>query len=169
MGKTQHGAEEGGFILDNAGIARVFDRIADLLEIIGENSFKINAYRRAAATIMELGEDIADVWREDRVGAIPGIGEALDKKIDELMRTGSLEYLQRLQSEVPAGVMELLQIPGVGPKYARIMWQAGITSLTELESVAKAGSLKELRGVGSQLERKILDGVSKLRQKKHLI
>ena len=156
---------EGAPRLDNAAIAGVFRRIAELLAIKGENTFKINAYRRAAFAIEDLGRDVADDWRAGALSAIPGIGPALEKKVDELLRTGRLEFLERLEAEIPAGVADLLRIPGVGPKTARTLWQElGVTSIEEAEQAAREGRLRALPGLGRATESKILAGIAQLRQ-----
>jgi DNA polymerase (family 10) len=150
--------------MDNAGVARILTLLADLLEIQGENSFKIAAYRRAAAAIEQLGEDIAVVWREGRLASIPGVGAALEKKLDEMLRTGDLALLRRVQAQIPPGVVQLLQIPGVGPRTAKKLWDAGILSPADAEAAARAGRLRELPGLGARTEARILAGVEALLQ-----
>lgn len=153
--------------MENAEVAEKLKQLADLLEIQGENSFKIAAYRRAAITIEELGRDLNEVWRAGELRQIPGVGEALEKKLDEMLRTGSLGLLERLQTEIPAGVVALLDIPGVGPRTAQLLWQrAGITSIAQAEEAARQGRLHELAGVGAKTEAKILAGIETLKSQK---
>jgi len=149
--------------LNNAAVCKLLETLADLLEIKGESSYKISAYRRAAATIQELGEDIGAVWEEGRLGDIPGVGPAIEKKLDEVFRSGHLELLDRLQAEIPAGVVDLLRIPGVGPKTARLIWERfGPITMQEVEQLGRQGTLQELPGLGPRSVARILDGISKL-------
>jgi len=91
------------------------------------------------------------------------VGEALASKLDELLRTGHLAYYERLQAQVPSGVMELLTIPGVGPKTARLLWrEAGLESAAEVKRAAESGALRSLPGLGARSESKILAGVQAL-------
>jgi DNA polymerase (family X) len=150
--------------MENAEVAQKLKELADLLEIQGENSFKIAAYRRAAITIEELGRDLSEVWRAGELRQIPGVGEALEKKLDEMLRTGALGLLERLHGEIPAGVVELLDIPGVGPRTAQLLWQrAGITSVAQAEEAARQGRLRRLPGVSEKTEAKILAGIEALK------
>lgn len=152
--------------VDNQEIARAFNRIADLLEIKGELVHKVLAYRRAAEAIVEMGEDIRDYQRQGRLTDIPGVGKALAEKIDELLSTGQLAYLARLEQEVPPGLLEVRAIPGVGAKTVRLLWQQlGVTSLADLEAAAQAGRLKSLPGLGEKSEARIIAGIAALKEK----
>jgi len=102
--------------MKNTEIARVFQDIADLLELKEENIFKIRAYQKAARSIEHLPVEVEQLVRDDRLKGIPGVGEAITKKITELVTTGRLEYYENLKAEFPEGVITLLDIPGVGPK-----------------------------------------------------
>ncbi|MCK4900559.1 MAG: hypothetical protein KAS38_17390, partial [Anaerolineales bacterium] len=114
----------------NQGVADVFDRIADLLEIKGEVIYKTLAYRRAAESINELPRDINDIWQEGKLTDIPGVGKAIAEKIDELLSTGRLEFWEKLTAEVPASLADLLQVPDLGPKKVALFWEElGITNL----------------------------------------
>lgn len=147
----------------NRQIAAILRRIGDILDIQGENRFKVLAYRRAADNIEALPRDLADYWREGRLREIPGIGEALTEKLDELLRTGRMSYLEKLEQQVPSGVVEMLQIPEVGPKTARLVWEKlGITSIQQLQAAAEAGQLRQLPGMGAKSEQKILAGIQAL-------
>ncbi len=118
----------------NRQLADVFQTIADLLEIKGEVIYKTLAYRRAAENLVELGRDIKDIWREGQLTEIPGVGKAIAEKIDELLTTGELGFLNKLGEEVPPSLAELLKVPDLGPKKVRLFWQeTGITTLAELE------------------------------------
>jgi DNA polymerase (family 10) len=142
----------------NADIARAFDEIADLLELSDQNPFRIRAYRNAARVVGELRLDVAAALAEGReLPKIPGIGEDLDAKMHEIAATGSCKLLAQLRKKFPEGVLELLRLPGVGPKRARHLFEEGIDSLARLRQAAAQGRLRELEGFGEQSERKLLE------------
>lgn len=151
--------------MDNAELAEVFERIASLLEIKGELVFKTIAYRRAAESLRALAEDAAALRDEGRLSEIPGVGKAITQKIEELLDTGELGFLKRLEEEVPPSLIELLKIPDVGPRKATLFWkQAGITTLAGLEKAAQAGELRNLPGMGVKSEERILEGIAAYRR-----
>jgi DNA polymerase (family 10) len=152
--------------MDKQELAAIFVRIADLLEIKGEIAFKTVAYRNAAENLRTTSEDIHVLQREGRLKEIPGVGDAIAKKIDELLTTGKLDFLERLESEVPPSLLELLQVPGLGPKKAALFWkQANITTLAQLEAAAKAGKLRSLPGMGDKSEARLLEGIESIKPK----
>jgi DNA polymerase (family 10) len=147
----------------NQQLAEIFTRIADLLEIKGEVIYKILAYRRAAESLENLGRDASAVWREGRLTEIPGVGKAIAEKLDELFSTGRLEFLEKLEAEVPPTLVDVLQVPDLGPKKAALFWkQFGVTNLTELEAAARAGRLRDLPGMGEKSEARIIAGIEAL-------
>lgn len=149
--------------MKNQMVANILYMIADLLDLKGEIFFKTRAYRMAAQTIEALDEDIETLTNQGRLESIPGIGEALAKKITEIVKTGKLEYLERLKTEVPAGLIDLLGIPGLGPKKVAALYKhLGITSIQELRTAASEGKLRELDGFGEITERNILRGIQLL-------
>ncbi len=149
--------------MTNREIAEIFQRIADMLDILGENRFKVLAYRRAAENILNLGQDLRACWQAGTLREIPGIGEAIEEKIGELLTTGRLEFYERLQERVPPGVVALLEIPEVGPKTARLLWERlGLQSVAEVEQAARAGKLRTLPGLGARSEARILAGIESL-------
>ncbi|MFC2046227.1 DNA polymerase/3'-5' exonuclease PolX [Chloroflexota bacterium] len=152
--------------MTNREVAEVFREIGDMMDILGENRFKVLAYRRASENILNLGQDIHVYWRAGTLQEIPGIGKAIAEKIDELLSTGHLEFYERLQDEVPPGVVSLLEIPGVGPKTAKLLWeQLGLQSVAEVEAAAQAGDLEALPGLGARSEAKILAGIQALHRR----
>ncbi|MCK5431027.1 MAG: PHP domain-containing protein, partial [Anaerolineales bacterium] len=154
----------------NQGVADVFDRIADLLEIKGEVIYKTLAYRRAAESINELPRDINDIWQEGKLTDIPGVGKAIAEKIDELLSTGRLEFWEKLTAEVPASLADLLQVPDLGPKKVALFWrELGITNLEELESAARTGQLRQLPGMGAKSEARVIAGIEALSRRTHRI
>lgn len=141
-------------------IARIFNEIADILEIKGDNPFKIRAYRKAAQNLEAISEKIEDLAREGKLTKIPGIGKDLASKIIEYIESGKISDYEKLKEEVPATLLELLSIPGVGPKKAKLFYERlGIKSIKELEEAAKKGMLAGLPGVGAKTEEKILKGI----------
>lgn len=150
----------------NQEVAEIFAAIADMLAILGENYHRIMAYRRAAENVATLGRPLEEVWQAGELEAIPGIGKTLAAKIDELMRSGRLEAYEKLQAQVPAGVVEMLQVLDVGPKRAALFWrELGITSVDALEKAARAGRLRALPGMGAKSEEKVLAGVEALKRR----
>lgn len=152
--------------MNNRDVAQVFGDIADLLEIKGEQIYKVLAYRRASESIQSLGRDIRGVWKEGALETIPGVGKAIAAKIDELLRTGKLGFYEELKKEVPVSLVEVLRVGDVGPKKAARFWkELGITTLDQLERAARDGRLRELSGMGERSEARILAGIEALRRR----
>lgn len=134
----------------NAEAAEIFRTIADLLDVLGEK-FKPEAYRRAARSIESLTEDLAAVAKRQELRSIPGVGEAIAEKIEEYLRTGAVPYYERLKREIPPGVVELMRLPGLGPKTARRFWvELGIEGPNELRDAIAAGRLVGVKGFGEK-------------------
>lgn len=152
--------------MNNRDVAQVFDEIADLLEIKGEQIYRVLAYRRAAESIRSLGQDIAGMQKEGSLESIPGVGKAIASKIDELIQTGSMEFHERLKGEIPVTLVEILRVSDVGPKKAARFWkELGITTLDQLERAARNGRLRELPGMGERSEGRILASIEALRRR----
>jgi len=135
--------------LHNEDVAAAFDEMADLLDIEGENAFRIRAYRRAAQTIRGLSRELASLQGTEAFDALPGIGSDLAGKISELLRTGRLRALEQQRRRVSPGVRELLSLPGLGPVRARALFTAGkVHSLAELQRALAADRLGGLKGFG---------------------
>lgn len=150
--------------MENQRIARIFEEIADLLEIKGENPFRIRAYRKAALSIDSLAEDVVNLIEERRLEKIPGIGKDLAQKIEEIVRTGTVEQLENLRKETPPSLIEFLSIPGLGPKTAKIIYDnLKIKSIDELERMAKEHKLQKLPGIREKTEENIIKGIETLR------
>lgn len=148
--------------MSNSQIADIFDQVAALLEFQGANQFRVRAYRNAARTIRDYPEPIAVLAAEGaaKVSELPGIGEDLAKKCVTLVETGQLPQLVELQSQVPASVLALLRIPGLGPKKAAALHkELGINSLDELKAACEAGKVRGLKGFGEKTEKTILAGI----------
>ncbi|MFC2019663.1 DNA polymerase/3'-5' exonuclease PolX [Chloroflexota bacterium] len=150
----------------NGEIAHIFQDIADLLELKGENPFKIRAYQRAARSISHLPLEVKRLAEENRLREIPGVGEAITGKITELIATGRLEYYEKLKAEFPAGISTLFEVPGIGPKTARLLSQEmGISSIDELEKAILNGQVASLPRLGKKSAAIILRHIQALRRK----
>jgi DNA polymerase (family 10) len=150
----------------NREVAGLLESIGDLLEIQGEVPFKINAYRKAAARIEALREPIELVQREGRLRKIQGIGPALEQKISEYLETGKLAYYDKLSAEFPPGLVELIEIPGLGPRTARLIFDAlGVGDVDSLEQAARAGRLRAIPGLGAKTEENILRELERLKER----
>ncbi len=147
--------------LSNSEIADIFNQMADMLEIKGENPFKIRAYRNAARTVQNLGKSLEDLAESGMdLTKLPGIGADLSEAITEILKTGKFSKLEALKKELPQGLDKLLSIEGLGPKRIRQLYDSfGITSLDELAEVAQNGEIYNLKGFGPKLVDKILKGV----------
>ena len=149
----------------NADVAAMLNRVADLLEIKGENFFKIRAYREAVRQLDNLTTEVEKLIKEGRLKEIPGIGEAMEKKIVEFVTSGQLEFLTRLESEVPPALLELTRVPGLGPRTAKDIYDAlGILSLDALEEAAQTHRLLLVRGIKARTEENILKGIAMLKR-----
>ena len=150
-------------MITNVEIAWVFNEIADLLEIKGENPFKVRAYRQGARVLEQLPESAVTLAATGQLEHIKGIGPALAKKIVELVETGRCSFHERLRAEIPPGLLSMLAIPGLGPKSIRLIYERlGITTLEELEEAARRHRLRELPGMGSKTEWNVLRGIEML-------
>ncbi len=150
-------------MMNNRQLAETFTLIADLLEIKGEIVYKTLAYRKASESLVGLGREAGEYWKEGKLQEIPGVGKAIAEKIDELLSTGKLEFLEKLKQEVPPSLAEWLPIPGLGPKRVAMIWKTlGISTFAELEAAAKEGKLRDLPGMGAKSEAAILAGIESL-------
>jgi DNA polymerase (family 10) len=151
--------------LTNGDLARAFHEIGDILEIQGEVAFKTIAYHRAADAIGRSPVDLVAAYRAGNPPKVPGVGQAISDKIAEYVTTGRMAYLERLRTQVPASLVELLQIPGLGPKTVRQLHERlGILTLGDLEAAARAGRVRTIRGLSERTETMILEGVDRLEQ-----
>lgn len=150
-------------MLNNQQLADTFTLIANLVEIKGEVIYVILAYRKAAESLASLPREASEYWKEGKLREIPGVGKAIAEKIDELLSTGKLGFLEKLKEEVPENLAAWLQVPGLGPKKVAAIWKAlDITTLPELEAAAKDGKLRSLPGMGAKSEAAILEGIASL-------
>lgn len=147
----------------NLEIADLFERVADMLAIRGDNVHRINAYRRASESIRGLSRDINAIAAEDALEEIPGIGATLAEKIEEMLETGGLEFYDKLAKEIPPALVDMLRVEGLGPKRIKIVYeQLGVTTLDDLREVAQSGKLSELSGFGTRTEKNIIKSLDAL-------
>ena len=150
--------------MKNQQIANIFNEIADLLELKGENVFRIRAYRRAAQNIDGLSKDVTAQSPEE-LESIPGIGKDLAAKIHEFLETGKVSKHEELKKEIPAGVLDLLRIPGLGPKKAKLLYdKLHVKGVDELEDAIKKGKLSGLPGIQKKTEENILRGIELIKR-----
>ena len=141
-------------------IAETLDAIAQMLELKGVNPFKIRAYQNAARGVETYGGDLAAAAREKKLGDIPGIGESIAEKIAELVTTGALPYFDELKAEFPAGLFELFEVQGLGPKKIKAVWEKlGVTSLAQLEAACREGRVATLAGFGEKTAANLLAAI----------
>lgn len=152
--------------MKNREIAKIFNEIADLLEIKGENPFRVRAYRRAAQNIDGLPQSVEDMPKE-KLLKIPGIGQDLAGKIEEYLKTGEIQAHVELKKEVPEGLLTLLSVPGLGPKTAKLLYERlKIKSIEELERLALDHKIAGLPGIKEKTEQNILKGIEMMKRGK---
>lgn len=151
--------------MTNAQVAAILSEIADLMELADENPFKVRSYRRAAEAVESLGEEIARVHAQDALQEIPGVGESLAEKIGEYLETGEIGYHRELLAQFPETILEMLAVPGFGPKRAgQVFRELGIGSVDELEQAAREQRLRGLKGMGAKSEEKLLHNIGIYRE-----
>lgn len=145
-------------------IAAIFDEIALLLELKGENPFKLRAYRQGAEIVREFDGDLLGMARDRQLGAVKGLGGALQDKLHELATTGGLAFYQNLRAEFPATLFELFELQGLGPKKIKLLYDSlGVASVADLQAACAAGTVAGLPGFGAKSAAKILEAIA-LRQ-----
>ena len=153
--------------MKNLEVADIFNKIADILELKGANPFRIRAYQRAAQNIQDLSEDIEEISKREELEKLPGIGKDLALKIKEIIEAGGLNHYEELKSEMPAGLLELLSVPGLGPKTIKLLYEnLKIDSIGQLEKMAQGHKLQGLPGLQAKTEENILRGIELIRQRK---
>ncbi|MBM4040092.1 MAG: PHP domain-containing protein, partial [Planctomycetes bacterium] len=147
--------------MKNAEIAGIFDRMADILEVLNENPFRVRSYRKASEVVGDQAEDIAALAQSGRLGELPGIGTAFVEKITEFLAEGKVTAYEELKAKVPEGVVEMLRVPGLGPKTAGLFWKkANVTSVAELSKAIDDGRLVGLPGIGEKKLENLKKGIA---------
>jgi DNA polymerase (family 10) len=151
--------------MNNRDIVEIFDQVADMLAIRGDQIHRVLAYRRAAESIAALGRDINQVAAEGSLIEVPGIGKTLAAKIEEMLSTGRLEFHERLSQEIPVALLELLRVEGLGPKRVKQIYETlGVTTLEELSAAAREGELSKLPRMGKKTEDRLLRAIEALQR-----
>ena len=141
----------------NHEVAEQLELLADLLELEGEASFRVLAYRRAALRVRETGGAVAQLALEGKAKALPGIGKTIEEKIVQIVNDGEIHALTKRKGSIPAGVVEFMRLPGLGPKSAARIWsELGVSTLDELKHAAESQQLRQLSGLGAKTEERIL-------------
>ena len=153
--------------MDKKEVAAILEEISTLVEIKGQNLFKIHAYDNVSRTILGMSEELGELVESGKIRQIKGIGSALSQKITELVTTGKLEYYENLKESIPEGLVEMTAIPGFGPKKIKKVYdELGIKSIAELEKAAGEDRLVKLDGFDRKTQDKILQGIEFLRRYK---
>jgi len=163
MPRPRSVSRSGDAVISNADMARVFNEIGDMLEILGDVVYKAVAYRRVADAVERYPDDVAALFRRGEPPKLPGAGEALTAKLAELAETGSLGYHEKLRAQVPDGLLEILRIPGIGPKTVRLVsTELGIDSVEALRAAAEQGQLRHLKGLSERTEANVLEAIGRI-------
>jgi DNA polymerase (family 10) len=153
--------------LSNTEIAAQLRLIADMLQIKGENRFRVLAFKNAAESIENLGQDLYSLHDAGELTAIPAVGKGIAADIGQLLETGRIDFLEQLKLDVPLGVVEMMSVPDVGPKKAARLWrELGVADIDQLKAAAEAQQVRTLKGFGAKSEAKILKGIELLEQRK---
>jgi len=147
--------------MNNADIATTFERLANLLELKGESSFKTQAYRKAARVIKQLSDDISLLASEHKLKGIPSVGEAIAKKITQIVTTGKMDLYEKISAEFPRqGIIDLMDIPGIGPKLtARLFSELHITNVDDLKTAIEDGRFAALPRISTKMAQNILHNI----------
>ncbi|MCG7851576.1 MAG: helix-hairpin-helix domain-containing protein, partial [Methanosarcinaceae archaeon] len=155
--------------MDNSEVsARLYKR-AEMLEFQGENPFKIRAYTKAARNIKNLDEDINGIYKRRELEDIPGVGEAIAGKVEEMLTTGTFEAFEKLNSQIPVDVGELMKVPGIGPSTVQLLYQhLGVETLDDLKKAAETHRIRRLPRMGAKQEDRILNALKSLEERSKL-
>jgi len=149
--------------VDNREVEGVLEEIAQILELKGTNTFKVRAYQNAARAVASLEEDIGVLVAEKRLSKVRGIGKSIQEKLTELVQSGELKYLEEIREGIPAGLFDMLRVPGMGPKKTKVLWdELQVSDLQSLKAACEDGRVASLKGFGKKSQDKILDGIAHL-------
>ncbi len=148
--------------MKNLEIARIFYDIADMLDLQGVD-FKPEAYRRAARNIESMSEDLEEVWKQGKLDTLPGVGQSMAKKITQYLEEGKIQYYEKLKVDLPLGLVEVMRVPGIGPKTAKLLYdKLQIETIEQLKEAATSGGIAGIRGLGPKKVENILRGIELL-------
>jgi DNA polymerase (family 10) len=163
MPRPRSVSRSGETVISNGELARIFNEIGDMLEILGEVVYKAVAYRRVADAVARYPDDVAALFARGEPPKLPGAGPALTAKLAELAQTARLEYHERLRAQVPQGLLDMLRVPGVGPRTVRLLHaELGIDSLDALRAAAEDGRLRHVKGLSERTEKNVLEAMARL-------
>jgi len=149
--------------LTNSSVAATLSLMADMLQLLDANRFRVIAFQNAAESIRELGQPIVKIYAEGNLQQIPNVGAGIAGLVRELLDRGEVKEIEELKQKVPPGVVEMMQVPDLGPKKVKRLWEeVGVTSIAELRTAAETGKLRTLKGFGEKSEQKILKGIDLL-------
>ncbi len=156
--------------MKNLELSRIFEQIAKILKVKNENPFKIRAYEKVALVLENLPIDLETIYQQGALDDIPGVGKGIAKKIEEYLTTGKMEYYEKLKESIPAGVIKLLDVPEVGPKTAKLLYEElKVDNLEKLEEAIKGHKIKNLPGMGEKSEINILRGIEFYKRSKERV
>jgi len=166
MPRPRSVSRSGDAVISNAEMARIFAEIGDMLEILGEVVFKAVAYRRVADAIARYPDDVASLYNRGQPPRLPGAGPALTAKLVELSETGRLAYYDKLRAQVPDGLLEMLRVPGIGPKTVRLLFdELRIDSVDALRAAAGDGRLRHVKGLSERTETNVLEAIGRIERR----
>jgi DNA polymerase (family 10) len=153
--------------MDNEKLAGILHDIANALEIKGESFFRVRSYRMSAESVASHGDSVAEMIRKGKdLSSLQGVGDKIEAKLREIVETGACAYHQELLDEVPRGVLDLLKLPGLGPKGVGLVWRdLGVRSAQDLEAAIADGRFRALPGMGEKKEARILKGLADQRSR----
>lgn len=148
--------------MNNQEVASILQDISRILELEGEDTYKIRAYRKASQSIFAQDRDINEYYRQGRLQEIPGVGRSIEELISELLRTGHSRFYEALKKEIPLELYEVMNVPGVGRKTAlKVHRVLGVTTIQEFRQAARMHRIRKIRGLGDKVEQKILDSIDR--------
>ena len=151
--------------MKNSLVAQILGELADYTELEDDQPYRARAYRKAAETVESIPGAIEDIWGEKKLRDLPGVGENIERKIDEILRTGKLETLEKIKLKIPVDVPSLTRIEGVGPKTVKQLYtKLKVKNLDDLEEAVKAGKLREFKGLGAKSDQILLERIASARQ-----
>ncbi len=156
--------------MKNSLVAQILGELADYTELEDDLPYRARAYRKAAQTVESIPDAIEDIWSEKKLKDLPGVGENIERKIDEILRTGKLETLERIKQKIPVDVPSLTRIEGVGPKTVKQLYtKLKVKNLDDLEEAVKSGKLREFKGLGVKSDQTLLERIASARQQSNRI
>ncbi len=163
--KMSKGEESKTFTFTNKEIAQLLRKVAAAYEVKGDNFFKVVAYQKAADAVEHATSEVKDLWDDDKLSQLPGIGPSIRQHLDELFRTGQVRHFEDLMKGLPSGMFNILGVPGIGPKTAfKLALELGIENINQLEQAARLGKIAKIAGFGEKSQQEILESIAQFRR-----